>query len=111
MGIGGNFMYTVANRILVKKGVAHKLAPAFTSEKELTEFKGFQKVEVSVSSQNDEQEELNVVMYWETLEDFNVWRASDSFKKAHSRDAKGNGESPIISNKIVISEIVSTLVH
>lgn len=105
-------MYTVANRFILKKGVAHKMAPAFTSGKELTEFEGFQKIEVGISSVNEEQDELNVVMYWENLENFEAWKQSDAFKKSHSREVKGNGngESPIISNQIVISEIVSTLV-
>ena len=102
-------MYTVANRFVMKKGMAHKFAPAFTSGKELTEFEGFHKVEASVSNINEEHDELNVVMYWESLENFESWRASDSFKKAHSRAGQGSGESPIISNQIVISEIVSTL--
>ena len=62
-----------------------------------------------VSSINEEHDELNVVMYWDTLENFEAWRASDAFKKAHSRDGQGHGESPVISNQIVISEIVSTL--
>ena len=103
-------MYTVANRFVMKKGMAHKMAPAFTSTKELTEFEGFHKVEASVSSINEEHDELNVVMYWESLENFEAWKESDVFKKAHSRTGgQGKGESPIISNKIVISEIVSTL--
>lgn len=102
-------MYTVANRILVKKGMGHNMAPAFTSGRELTKFEGFQKVEVGVSSHNEEHDELNVVMYWDKLENFEAWRASDAFKKAHSRDSQGHGESPVISNKIVISEIITTL--
>lgn len=102
-------MYTVANRILVKKGMGHKMAPAFTSGRELTEFEGFEKVEVGVSSQNEEHDELNVVMYWDTLENFQVWKESDAFKKSHSRGGQGHGESPVISSELVISEIVSTL--
>ncbi|KYG89876.1 heme-degrading monooxygenase IsdG [[Bacillus] sp. KCTC 13219] len=102
-------MYTVSNRFLVKKGMGHKIAPAFTSEKELLDFEGFHKVEVSVCTQNREHDEMNVMMYWQALENFQTWRASDSFKKLHARDAQSNGESPIISNQIVIAEIVATL--
>lgn len=103
-------MYTVANRIIVKKGMAHKMAPAFTSGKELTQFEGFNKVEVSISTTIDGNEELNVIMYWDTLENFEAWKVSDAFKKAHARDGKGGqGESPVISNQVVIGELVSTL--
>lgn len=103
-------MYTVANRIIVKKGMAHKMAPAFTSGKELTQFEGFNKIEVSVSETPEGNEELNVIMYWDALEHFETWKASDSFKKAHAREGSGNKEnSPVISNQVVIGELVSTL--
>ncbi|MEC1178386.1 antibiotic biosynthesis monooxygenase [Metasolibacillus meyeri] len=104
-------MYTVSNRFIVKKGMGHKMAPAFISEKELLDFEGFQKVEVSVCTQNGEHDEMNVMMYWTSLENFQTWRASDSFKKLHSREVKSNGESPIISNQVIIAEIVATLAH
>ena len=102
-------MFTVANRLKVKKGFGVKMAPAFTSGKELVSFKGFVKVEVNVSTQKEEYDELNVMMYWETLEQFEAWRASDEFKNAHKRDANSShGESPVLSNEIVIAEIVAT---
>jgi len=103
-------MYTVTNRIKVKKGMGQKMAPLFTSGKELLEFEGFHKVEVHVSTQHEEYDEMNVMMYWDALAHFEHWRASDSFKKAHARDAgNGHGASPVISNQVVISELVSTL--
>lgn len=103
-------MYTVTNRIKVKKGIAKMLAPKFTKPGPLLEFKGFQKVEVLVSTQFEDYDELSVVMYWDTLEDFEVWRKSDAFKQAHKRPEGGdNDESPTMENVIVIAEVAATL--
>ena len=102
-------MYTVANRLKLKKGFGAKMAPAFITGKELSSFEGFVKVEVNLSTQNEEFDELNVMMFWETLENFEAWRASDEFKNAHKREGNGSrGESPVLSNEIVIAEIVAT---
>lgn len=102
-------MFTVSNRIKVKKGFGAKMAPAFTSGEDLSTFEGFVKVEVNVSTTNEAYDELNVMTYWETLEQFETWRASDSFKNAHKRDGGADhGASPVLSNEIVIAEILST---
>lgn len=39
-----------------------------------------------------------------------AWRSSNDFKAIHSRQASGSGESPVISNRVVISEIAGMLV-
>lgn len=101
-------MYTVSNRIKLKKGFGEKMAPAFVSGKELVDFEGFVKVEVNVSTQSEEYDELNVMMFWEQLDNFKAWRASDEFKAAHKRDASSHGESLVLSNEIVIAEILHT---
>ena len=55
-------MYTVTNRIKVKKGFAVKMAPNFTKPGPLQQFEGFEKVEVLVSTQFEEYDEMSVVM-------------------------------------------------
>lgn len=103
-------MISVTNRIQVKKGFGEKMAPAFTSGKALLEWDGFHKVEVNVSTQFEEYDEMQVMMYWDTKEQFEAWRNSDDFKNAHKRDGGGNSEhSPVISNQIIIAEIASVL--
>ena len=102
-------MYTVSNHFTVKKGFASRMATAFTSQEELTTFEGFQKVEVMLNSTPEEHDELYVQMYWDTLEHFEAWKASDHFKKSHDRERAANPNSPILSNRVIIAEIVSTL--
>ncbi|MCH7322560.1 antibiotic biosynthesis monooxygenase [Solibacillus sp. MA9] len=102
-------MFTVTNRICVKKGFGHKMAPAFIASKSLLNWDGFNKVEVNVCTQPEDHDEMNIMSYWDTLEQFESWRISDDFKAIHSRQASGSGESPVISNRVVISEIAGVL--
>lgn len=102
-------MYTVSNHFQVKKGFAERMATAFTAQTELKDFQGFQKVEVLVSRDNEAYDEMHVQMYWSTLEDFQVWRESDHFKKSHDRERAANPNSPILSNRVIMAEVVSTL--
>lgn len=102
-------MITVTNRIKVKKGFGEKLAPAFTSGKSLLDFEGFQKVQVLVSTQHDDYDEMQVMMYWDNHESFEVWRNSDAFKKAHNKNSGNAEESPVISNEIIIAKVASEL--
>ena len=84
------------------------MAPALTSNKALTNYEGFHKVEVLVSTQNEEYDEMQVVMYWDSQEAFAVWRNSDDFKNSHK--GGGSGESPVLGSQIIIAEVASTLV-
>lgn len=107
-------MITVTNRFLVKKGFANKMAPLFISDKNLLNWEGFNKVEVNICSEPEDHDEMNVMMFWDTVEQFKAWRDSDDFKNLHRREDIGNKEnseaSPIIGNRVVISEIAATLI-
>lgn len=105
-------MITVTNRIKVKKGMATMMAPGFVQPGPLQQFEGFQKVEVLVSTQFEEYDEMNVVMYWDSKEHFAAWRESDAFKEAHKRPEGGHGqqgESPLLGSEIIISEVAGSI--
>lgn len=102
-------MVVVTNRLRLKLGMAEKMAPMFTRQGALQEMKGFIKVEVLLTKDLSDYDELNVNMYWESLADFNQWKNSDSFKEAHKGAQNPNQESPILGSQIIISEIASTL--
>lgn len=104
-------MITVNNRIHVTKGMGEKMAPMFTQPGPLQQFEGFQKVEVQVSTQFEEYDEMNVVMYWETEEQFEAWRSSDAFKQAHKRPSSGEPDpnSPVIKSQIIISKLAAAI--
>ncbi len=104
-------MITVTNRIKVKKGMGEKMAPMFTKPGPLQEFEGFHKVEVLVSTQFEDHDEMQVVMYWDTMEQFEVWRASDAFKESHKRPSGDapDPDSPVIGSQIVIAKVASSI--
>lgn len=103
-------MIVVTNRIKTKVGFAAKMAPGFTKPGALQSMPGFIKVEVLVTQNSSEHDELNVNMYWETQEHFTQWRNSDAFKAAHARpNSTAGGESPIIGSEIIIAEVASVL--
>jgi heme oxygenase (staphylobilin-producing) len=106
-------MYIVTNRIKTKLGFAEKMAPNFTKPGALQEMEGFVKVEVTLTQNLTEYDELNVNMYWENLENFEAWKNSDVFKESHKRPEPGSKaasqESPLLGNELVISKVASTI--
>jgi heme oxygenase (staphylobilin-producing) len=102
-------MIVVTNRIKTKLGMAEKMAPGFTKPGALQEMKGFVKVEVLVTKNLTEHDELNVNMYWETTEDFMQWKNSDAFKESHKGSGAPGQESPILGSQIIVAEVASVL--
>lgn len=102
-------MIIVTNRIKMKLGFAEKMAPMFTRPGALQKMNGFIKVEVLINKNLSEYDELNVNMYWNTMEDFTEWKNSNAFKEAHKGPSNGEQDSPILESEIIISEVASTL--
>ncbi|RCX17791.1 heme oxygenase (staphylobilin-producing) [Fontibacillus phaseoli] len=105
-------MIVVTNRIKVKKGMAAAMAPRFTAPGLLDSSKGIVKVEVLLTQNLSDYDELNVNTYWETVEDFDSWKNSDAFKAAHQRPESGSAEeakkaSPILGSEIITYEVAS----
>lgn len=69
------------------------MAPLFTTDKTLLYWEGFHKVEVNIYSEPEDHDEMNVMMFWDTIEQFKVWRESDDFIKLHRRERIGNKEN------------------
>lgn len=103
-------MIVVSNRICVATGKGAEMAPRFTSSKDLCDFVGFVKVEVVVIHQ-EAHDEMNVNMYWHSMEDFQVWRHSDAFKAAHKRAPKAADDANlVISSTLLVGNIAASLV-
>jgi heme oxygenase (staphylobilin-producing) len=104
-------MITVTNRIQVKKGMGEKMAPMFAKPGALQTFEGFHRVEVLVSTQFEEYDEMSVVMYWDNEQSFEKWRSSDAFKESHKRPdgEKTDAGSPMISSQIVVAKVAAQI--
>lgn len=103
-------MIIVTNRIKLKPGFAEKMAPMFTRPGALQKRDGFIKVEALITKNLTDYDELNINMYWNTIEDFQAWKNSDDFREAHSGPGSSGGpDSPILESEIIIYEVASTL--
>ncbi|MCJ1909014.1 heme oxygenase [Planococcus ruber] len=106
-------MYIVTNRIKMQPGFAERMAPNFTRPGALQQMKGFVKVEVTVTQNLTEYDELNVNMYWEDLESFDAWKNSDAFKESHKRPETDSNEtpkeSPMLGSELIITKVASTI--
>lgn len=104
-------MITVTNRIHVKKGMGEKMAPMFAKPGPLQTFEGFHRVEVLVSTQFEEYDEMNVVMYWDNEQSFEAWKSSDAFKQAHKRPEGGetDSDSPMIRSQIIVAKVAAEI--
>ncbi|MDG4847855.1 heme oxygenase [Peribacillus frigoritolerans] len=104
-------MIIVTNKIRVKKGMGAVMAPGFTAPGPLDTMEGFVKVEVLLTQNLTDHDELSVNMYWENLDNFTAWRNSDAFKAAHKRPEPGSGEakkeSPILGSELTTYEVAS----
>ena len=92
-------MYNVANIIQVKKGFVDQVVEKFEKRGEVLGFEGFLGIEIMVTEQNKEYEDVTVLTRWNSKENFMNWVKSDTFKKVHTKE----NISPdfIIGNKVV----------
>ncbi|WP_336776234.1 heme oxygenase [Paenibacillus sp. MMO-58] len=104
-------MIVITNRIKVVKGMGTAMAPNFTASDALDSTKGLVKVEVLLTQNLSDYDELSVNMYWESMEHFTAWKASDSFRAAHKRPESGaetsSKQSPIIGSELITYEVAS----
>lgn len=104
-------MLVVTNRIKVIKGMGAAMAPSFTASGSLDTTEGLVKVEVLLTQNLSDYDELNVNMYWESIEHFTAWKNSDSFKASHKRPETGSEapqkKSPILGSELITYEVAS----
>ena len=102
-------MIIVANRLKLKSGFAAKMAPMFTKSETLKTMEGFVKIEVLSTKNLSDHDELNINMYWNTMEDFDRWKVSDGFKSDHKDFNSAAENSPILESELIIAEVLATL--
>ena len=103
-------MYVVTNRIDVKKGFATKMADKFTQGGAIQQLNGFKRIEVWQIEDEEDYDQMYVNTWWENEEAFKNWMNSDAFKEAHSKNSTDdNNDSPVLGNKIVKANVLSTL--
>ncbi|MBB3112451.1 heme oxygenase (staphylobilin-producing) [Paenibacillus phyllosphaerae] len=95
-------MIIVTNTSQITKGEAHKLIERFDRVGKVEYMEGFLGLEVHLTENTKEYDEVSVVTKWRSKEDFQAWTRSDAFKESHA-----HRKTPefIISNKISFYEV------
>ncbi|WP_240762861.1 heme oxygenase [Paenibacillus thalictri] len=96
-------MVIVTNTSQITKGNAHQLIERFDKVGKVEAMSGFLGLEVLLTENSGEHDEVTVVTRWDKKEDFQAWTRSDAFKESH----KHGREIPeyIVSNKISFYEV------
>jgi len=95
-------MVIVTNVSQITKGSGMRLIERFDRIGKVEGMKGFLGLEVMLTENTKEYDEVTVSTRWESKENFQAWTRSDAFKESHS-----HREIPeyIISNKINFYEV------
>jgi len=81
-------MIAIFNSLPVKEGAADRIVERFAESRGyVKDFPGFVSMEVLRS---DGADEVLVITRWESRDAFDLWVASDEFKKAHGRGGGGD---------------------
>ncbi|MBH5320840.1 heme oxygenase [Paenibacillus sp. GSMTC-2017] len=95
-------MVIVTNVSQITKGSGEKLIERFNKVGKVEAMKGFLGLEVMMTENTKEYDEVTVSTKWESKEDFQAWTRSEAFRESHSKR-----ETPayILSNKIVFYDV------
>jgi len=95
-------MIIVTNVSQISKGEGEKLVERFDRVGKVEEMAGFLGLEVLLTQNLKEYDEVSIVTRWQSREDFNNWTKSEAFRESHS-----SRKTPeyILSNKIMFQEV------
>lgn len=98
-------MVIVTNTSKITKGSGEQLIERFKKVGKVEFMDGFLGLEVMMTQNTREYDEVTVVTRWNAKEDFTNWTKSDAFKASHSKR-----EIPeyIIDNKIAFYDVLVT---
>ncbi|KPV55290.1 MULTISPECIES: heme oxygenase [Paenibacillus] len=96
-------MVIVTNTSHITKGNAHKLIERFDKVGKVEYMEGFLGLEVLLTENTPEYDEVTVSTRWSKKEDFQAWTRSEAFREAHSH--RGGMPDYIISNKISFYDV------
>lgn len=91
-------MVIVTNTSKITKGQGYKLINRFDKVGKVETMTGFLGLEVLLTENTSEYDEVTVSTRWDSKEAFKEWTKSDAFKEAHSR---GGGRPEYIINNTV----------
>ncbi|MNZ55119.1 Heme-degrading monooxygenase HmoA [compost metagenome] len=100
-------MFVMTRTIVVEKGNSDKVVNRFSADSPMHEMDGLVDVSVMVNRKSKEQEEVVVVIRWESVEAWKNWEKSDAHLEGH-RKARESGQQPpeyIISTTVNLYDV------
>ncbi|WP_335873037.1 antibiotic biosynthesis monooxygenase [Bacillus sp. 2205SS5-2] len=99
-------MIMVTNSIRIKKGHVHEVAKRFQQPKAIHKTPGFLRMQILITKEIEEYDELKVCTTWENEESFEAWTTSNSFKSAHTkRQGEENQEKIMLGSSLSKFEV------
>ncbi|MBP1993174.1 heme oxygenase [Paenibacillus eucommiae] len=95
-------MVIVTNVSQITKGSGEKLIERFNKVGKVEAMEGFMGLEVLLTENTKEYDEVSVVTRWANKDSFQAWTRSDAFRESHSHREK---PEYILSNKIVFYDV------
>ncbi|MBD2845071.1 heme oxygenase [Paenibacillus sp. IB182496] len=95
-------MVIVTNVSQITKGSGEKLIERFNKVGKVEGMQGFLGLEVMLTDNVKEYDEVTVSTRWDSKEDFQAWTRSEAFRESH---AHRNKPDYILDNKIVFYDV------
>ncbi|SDZ24062.1 heme oxygenase (staphylobilin-producing) [Evansella caseinilytica] len=96
-------MVIVTNTVHVEKGFAEKLIERFNKVGMVEEMDGFLGLEVLLTENTADYEEVTISTRWNSKDAFHGWTSSEAFRKSHEH--RGGQPEYIIKNKTTFYEV------
>ncbi|SDJ22704.1 heme oxygenase [Alteribacillus bidgolensis] len=99
-------MFIATNTVHLKTGYAEAFIERFNKEGKIQGMKGFVGLEILLTENTKDYEEVTILTRWENKEGFFGWMKSDAFKESHAH--RGGISDFIIKNKTTFYEVKVT---
>ncbi|WP_301107891.1 antibiotic biosynthesis monooxygenase [Sporosarcina sp.] len=91
---------TAINTIFVEKGKGEQITARFEKAKAVHTFEGFIRMEVLLSEDAEDRDEVKVCTTWEDRKYFDNWLHSRENEKSHNAKSPSAEKSPILGNEL-----------
>ncbi|WP_232828006.1 heme oxygenase [Paraliobacillus sp. X-1268] len=99
-------MFIATNTVQLKNGHAEAFVERFNKVGKVETMEGFVGLEVLVTENTKEFEEITIFTRWENKKGFQGWMKSDAFRESHAH--RGGVPDFIIKNKTAFYEVKVT---
>lgn len=93
-------MFVMTRTMIVEKGNSDKVLARFSAESPIDQMEGLVDISVMVNRKSREQEEVVVVIRWESQEAWKNWEKSDAHIQGHKNSQEQQPSAFILSTTV-----------